>query len=539
LKRALGAGLFVAALAGCGEEASAPVFDGPGRAPLVRPDTPGNTRMFNFDPADVVEAYDSVGGRFRVHYTRQGPNAVPAADANSSGVPDFVEQVGDVYEEVLSKYQGELGFRAPVSDQGMPDNGGDGRFDVYLVDFAGQGDGHYTTDVCGPANTSICSGYMVQENDFKGYGYPSTLVANRILGSHEFFHAVQAAYDDGQGAVFAEGSAVWATETFDSTLSDFEGFLPGYLDNTDRPLDQPLPGAVDPFSYGAGIFFEFLEERYGQGTVRELWERSENGAMGVADPIWFEQIGPMLTKKAGVSFADAFTEFATWNLFTGKFADPTRGYAKGKGYASVQMTDVVAPYSGDQLRVFYASAQYFRVKPGDRAAMTAALVAPAGAPEEIDGLRVLLAVERGSSFDPVKTIADVSAGVDTIATDGAAELVVVVVNEREVKPSRKPSICIGSVDEVAACRAAFLGGTGAGGAGGGGGTSSSSSSATTTTGSGGAAASSSGDAASGCGCRVVEGSNEAAGGWAAALAIGGAVYRRRRARRPTRARPRA
>ena len=30
---------------------------------------------------------------------------------------------------------------------------------------------------------------------------------------------------------------------------------------------------MDPFSYGSAIFFQFLEERYGAGTIRALWER--------------------------------------------------------------------------------------------------------------------------------------------------------------------------------------------------------------------------------------------------------------------------
>src|SRR5262245_11185032 len=181
---------------------------------------------------------------------------------------------------------------------------------------------------------------MVQENDYKGYGYPSTLIANRILASHEFFHAVQSAYDNGQGSVMAEGSAVWATETFDPSLKDFEGFLPGYFASPDRPLDKPLPGAVDPFSYGTGIFFEFLAERYGPDTVRSLWETCENGANGEADPYWFERLDPFLAETAGSSFAEAMTDFATWNLFTGKYADPTRGYDSGAGYSSVAMEDV-------------------------------------------------------------------------------------------------------------------------------------------------------------------------------------------------------
>lgn len=532
-----------AVLAGCGAE-SEPPFEGPSPdeptiAPLVRPDTPGNGLLFNFEPADVVESFGSDGGRFLVHFTRMGQNAVPDADADASGVPDFVEQVAAVYEEVLTKYQDDLGFRAPVGDEGLPDNGGDGRFDVYLVDFAGQGDGHYSNDTCGPGNDDVCAGYMVQENDYAGYGYPSTLVANRILGSHEFFHAVQAAYDIGQGSVLAEGTAVWATETFDPSLKDFEAFLDGYLDNPDRPLDKPLPGAVDPFSYGAAIYFQFLTERYGDAMVRSLLERGENDAGGVADPVWFEQLDPFLQAEAGASFADAFTDFATWNLFTGKFADPARSYDAGAGYPGVKMTEVAAPFADDELRVFYASAQYYRASPGGRAAMTAALVAHDGTPEDVDGLRLLLASREGDVVGPVIEVADVGAGSETVDTGTADKLVVVVVSGLTGGDSRKPALCIGTVDEVAACRASILAGTGgAGGAGGSGG-------AGGAGGSGGAGGGGGSETEpGGCACRVENGTRDPSreerdpSALAALAALAGATYLRRR-RASTRPRPAA
>nr|WP_240806618.1 MXAN_6640 family putative metalloprotease [Polyangium spumosum] len=457
-------------LAACGPEGALPgafEWDGPSLAPLDRPDTPGNGLQFNFEPGDVVEAFSSPGGKFLVHFTRSGPNAVPAEDAEGSGTPDFVEQVASVYDEVLAHYEG-LGFRPPRSDEGLPDNGGDGRFDVYLVDFAGIGDGVYQTDTCGPDKPEQCTGYMVQENDYKGYGYPSTLVANRILGSHEFFHAVQAAYDNGQGSVFNEGTAVWATESYDAALPDFEAFIDGYLDNTDRSLDLPLPGPVDPFSYGSAIFFQFLEERYGDGTVRALVERTEDGAEGVADPGWFDVLDPTLAAAAGASFPEAFVEFATWNLFTAQSADAARGYTNGAKYAPVKLEGVAAPYT-DVLRVFYASTQYYRVGTGGRGQMTAALVTPEETAAEVEDLELLVTTRTGTTIGPVTRASDVSA-VDAIDTSSADELVVAVVNTSQSGNSRKPTLCIGSPEEVDACKAAVQeAGSGSGGGGGSGG----------------------------------------------------------------------
>lgn len=423
----------------------------------LRPDTPGNNELYQFDPGDVVEAHGSAAGHFLIHFTKAGKNAVPPADSDATGVPDFVEEVASVYDEVYQRYHDDLGFRTPASDEAIAtDNGGDGRFDVYLVDFAGIGDGIFRTDGCDPENPEVCSGYMVQENDYAGYGYPSTTIANRILGSHEYFHAVQAAYDTDQGSVANEGSAVWATEKFDPSLEDFEAFLSGYFKNTDRTITEPLPGPVDPFSYGMAIFFQFLDERYGEATVRSLWERCENGAFGEANPDWFMALDPMLAAEASTSFAEAFVEFAKWNLFTGSAADPTQSYADGADYPSLDYVDVGLPYTDDALRVFRASAQYYRMDTGGRANITAALVPPKDSPSEADGVAMLLVAKTGTKLGPVLRVTDPLAGSEVVDATGAGKFIVVIINTLQAGESQRPGLCIGTPEEVTACRNALV-----------------------------------------------------------------------------------
>lgn len=506
--------------AGC-SDAPVPTFGNPGFAVEVRPDTPNNGLQFNFEPGDVVETFPSPSGKVLVHFTRNGPNAVPATDANMSNTPDFVEEVATVYDDVLAYYQ-SIGFRAPRTDEGLPDNGGDGKFDVYLVDFAGIGDGVFQLDACDPVKKSQCSGYMVQENDYAGYGYPSTLVANRILGSHEFFHAIQAAYDRDQGNVFSEGTAVWATESFDSTLNDFEWFIDGYLNNTSRSLDLDIPGPVDSFTYGSAIFFQFLEEKYGAGTVRTVVERTEDGASGEADPKWLDATDKLLKAQKQTDFAEAFVEFSTWNLFLGSKSDPTQSYANCAKYPQVKMEGISAPYT-DLLRVFYASSQYYRALPKERTKMTAALTTPDPASGETADVELLILAERNGKVDQVVRVGDVRAGTEEIDTTGADSFVTVVINTTISGTSRKPSLCIGSPEEVADCKKSIEM-TGMGGAGGAGGAA----------GSGGAGGAGGGqmppEEAENCGCRIVSSSDDSQWLWIAGLA--GLLQWRLRRRKP-------
>lgn len=409
---------------------------GAGRARADRPDTPGTTELFRYDATDVIETFGSPGGSFLVHYTRAGSNAVPLLDTTGTiGVPDHVERVAEIYDSVLAFYQTELGYRAPLVDDAIPDNGGDGRFDVYLLDFGGSADGAFRTDACGigAALPGQCVGFMVQENDFAAYGYPTVDYANRLLASHELFHAVQAAYDSTEGSVLGEGTAVWASEAFDPGLHDLEGFAGGYYEHTDRPIDRPLPGPIDPFSYGASIFFRFLEERFDRGLLRELWEACDEDA-------WMSALDVLLLGR-GSSFSAAFGEFVQWNLFTDDRADPAQSYANGADYPRVTITPVTLPHQASPLRVFYASSQYYGASPGGRDTIEAALVGDAA------GLGILLATRRGSTITLV-------AG-STVDAPLADEVIVIVVNTAPSGDSRRPGLCIGDPDEVVACVAAL------------------------------------------------------------------------------------
>jgi len=408
----------------------------PGHA-RARPDTPGTTELFRFDPGDVVESHPSPGGSFRVHYTQSGDNAVPALDeAGEIGVPDHVEQVAAIYDEVLDAYVGRLAFRAPLSDGSLADNGGDARFDVYLLDFGGSADGSFRAEECGRdgARPAQCIGFMVQENDFAGYGYPSVTYANRLLASHELFHAVQAAYDTSEGSVIGEGTAVWASAAFDPSLRDLVVFARGYLDNPGRPLDRPLPGPIDPFSYGSGIVFRFLEERHGAAVINALWEECVKGEFLAA-------LDTVLARDHGSSLAAELEELAIWNLYTADRADPARAYADGAQYSRVAIEPVTLPYASDPpLRLFYASTQYLGAPPGGRSTVIGAL---AGEVPESVSLR--LAVRRG-------TIVTLAAGLEADAS-GADEVIAIVTNAASSGESARPIVCLGDADEVEACLA--------------------------------------------------------------------------------------
>lgn len=445
--------LLIGLVAACGE----PVVVHPMHETLrqeLRPTDTSVAQMFRFDQAETVERFGVDGGEFVVHFTRAGRNAVPAADVNDSGVPDFVESVARVYEDVGATYR-QWGFRQPLRDGLVASNGGDDRFDVYLLDFARSSDGAFRVDDC-PSGGERCLGYMVQENDFVGYGYPSLTEATRILGSHEFFHAVQAAYDSNQSVVVSEATAVWATEQFDPASDDFENFIDAYLSRPDRSLDSAPTGPVPASAYGTAIFFRFLSERHGPALVKALWEHLENGQgfdsepADKANPTWLVQLDALLRADYQSSFAAEFEQFATWNLSTGAAADPSKAYANGAQYPSPAVTAVSAPYRVFPMRVFYASTQYLSVPVAGRAAMTAALFDDPDLPgDETQGLVLVGATRRAGRNVEVKRL---SQPLDTSTAD---TFIVAVVNTARAgvgaQLSKRPGLCIGTEAEVQRC----------------------------------------------------------------------------------------
>jgi hypothetical protein len=408
-----------------------------------RPDDGQSEDLFRFEPGYDVESFD--GEAVRVHFTRTGPDAVRAADEDGSGVPDAVEQVAASYDEVLAFYAG-LGFRPPVTDLGTSDgDGGDGRLDVYLIDFAGASDGAWVRERC-EATHPRCSGHVVQENDFAGYGYPSYRTATRILASHELFHAVQAAYDANQGANWSEATAVWASERFDPSLSDLEHFADGWLDKPDRSIDQEPIGPVDSYSYGLGIFAQFLYERFDDAVHLQLWEAVEDGAGGVADPHWLAALTELLAKDFDTSFEAEWVTFITWALRAGwgDAGGPT--FANARALPEMARDEVSLPFSDDKLRVYPTSAQAWSVSGAEVA--VAIVSTEAG---DTDGLVLVTGARKGNALT-TRVRDGLEAAMDGSGND---EVIVAVVNTNLEGNSKRPGLCLGTIAEVEACKSAL------------------------------------------------------------------------------------
>ena len=262
---------------------------------------------------------------------------------------------------VLSKvlrHHKKLGYRAPASDRPRGNNGGNGKFDVYLADLGGRGlygycapEAIYTT---GKAKGRAI-GYCVLDNDFAEF--PGSPKANlRVTAAHELFHAVQFAYDYAEDRWFMESTATWMEERFADGVNDNRQYL------RQSQIVQPT-WALDTFSttaytqYASWIFWEYLSNRFGNPVVRQAWERAARG--GRKNLYSLKATAAVLKKRGG--FANAFRAYSAAN------ARPAASYREGKSWPDPTISGryTLARKDTKQVstRLNHLSARHYVVKP--------------------------------------------------------------------------------------------------------------------------------------------------------------------------------
>jgi hypothetical protein len=221
-----------------------------------------------------------------------------------------------------------MGFRPPPSDgAALPcsSNGGDGRLDVYLVNFGGSSDGTAVPENCVPGGGApACSSFVLIEGDLAP-SYGSFDVGVRTVLPHELFHAVQNAYDVDTDRYWSEGGAQWAADSLDPTLSDLEHFLPAFFKDPGRPIDLPGGGVVASYFYGSAVWPLFLAQRHGTALIAEAL--TQEGLLGGSSA---KAVDAALLAR-GSSLAAEFPLFASWNVATGSRAG-TGGYPNAATY---------------------------------------------------------------------------------------------------------------------------------------------------------------------------------------------------------------
>ncbi len=233
-----------------------------------------------------------------IHYST-GVDAPPSAE--------WVTHNLNVFEATWTAEVDTLGYRAPHADGSR---GGDGRLDVYLKDLP---DGLY--GFCAAerrVKKRSASGYCVLDNDYSSAefitGTPEQNLA--VTAAHEFFHAIQFAYDYAEDKWLMESTATWMEERLADDVNDNRQYLAhSQLYSPRVPLDLFSQNAS--YQYGNWIFWEYLSTLYGTKIVKDVWKqagswKSDGGKYS------FTALDKVLRKRGG--FAKVYSQFAAANM---------------------------------------------------------------------------------------------------------------------------------------------------------------------------------------------------------------------------------
>ena len=273
----------------------------------------------------------SSGGHFKIHYNTTGTHAVDPTDANANGVPDYVDEVARVFEEVWDLQINQLGYNPPLSD-------GDNVYDIYIKNLAIQQAYGFTYPI---AYTELTTpSYMEIDNNFTDNIYPVNsrgFNGLRVTAAHEFFHAIQFGYyADFDAAWWHILTATWMEDVVYPDVNDFYQYMtcPGsfscFYDDPEASLDK-FSGSLHP--YGAAIFAHHIEQVYGADAIKSVWELLKRREPSKYSLSLIDDGMPL------GGFAQVMPRFAAWNYLTNVRARPGY-YVEAHDLPSIKRTNI-------------------------------------------------------------------------------------------------------------------------------------------------------------------------------------------------------
>lgn len=260
------------------------------------------------------------------------PNRPPLIDEDQDTIPDWVETTIQTFEEVWASEIAKSGFRPPKSDATSANPGPDQRIDIYLANVGSDRIyGYCTTDDPNALNNRLgtnrypyydVSAYCVLDNDFSKTEFrDGTPLSNlQVTAAHEFFHAIQSAYDFYEDWWMLEGTATAVEDLVYDSIDDNYQYLPAsQFVRPEVPIDFSANDFSDPSflnRYGSWVFWRFLIEHLApvpgeeSATIlREVWERADASSEKRYGDATSIRAATGAVKSRGIRFSDAFNDF--------------------------------------------------------------------------------------------------------------------------------------------------------------------------------------------------------------------------------------
>jgi hypothetical protein len=329
------------------------------------------------DPVDIkyggVAASRVCAANLCVHYVTTGPHAVSTDDSDTNGIPDYVDTViAELQGRVWNREIVQLGFRKPKRDLRSTNNGGNGKIDFYLGDLGAENPplyGYCASDdphlrFSSDYRFSDMSAYCVFDNDYRSGQFPNqTPIRNlRVTAAHEFFHAVQFAYDIFEDLWILENTAVWMEDEVYGGINDNLQYL---ASSSLKHPQVPLDLGASFFEYGNFIFWRFASERFGTRLVKQVWKQAD-GSRGAPNLYSLRALRSVIERVA--PFGRTFVNFGIANFTPAEHYEKGVLYQNSVGGAPVSKRFTLGrsknATSLQRKRLDHLSTAHFVIKPG-------------------------------------------------------------------------------------------------------------------------------------------------------------------------------
>jgi len=300
-------------------------------------------RFFEHSVPKLERVYVSPSGFFKIHYTTTGPNSVASRRFARAAVPEYIRSIGKAFDHVKKITCDERGFRTPLTDPGKK------HMDIYVYDLKGKYGVTFSSKIYTDNENKIrrASSYICIDNSYsasKGFD-KSRDECMMVTAAHEFFHAVQYAYNVDADSWWKEASATWNEDEVYSGINDYIRYLDKFFSSPQNTLEKS--------SYGGVVFAKYLSENFGgYEMIKRIWEYQASGIKNSVNAI--ERA--IKNSSFGDDFGTVFDRFTAYNF------KPEQYYKEGHLWKTKVATQGVYnayPVAGTKNRLDHLAANYF------------------------------------------------------------------------------------------------------------------------------------------------------------------------------------
>ncbi len=212
-----------------------------------------------------TQTFLSPSGNFIIHYETDGPDAVPLADTNSSGIPDYVE---------LTAFAADSSYRYQVEQAGFADFRKTNPYEIFYRNF----------NFYGTTTQSGSTTFIRIHNNFEGFP-PNSHPEGDIVGAlyvtvaHEIKHAIQFETNRWQGDAgsfdWIEMDAVLMEEVVFPDVNDYYNYIKTTFES-DSPSSQSIFGNSSnptPGAYWHMTWMLYFFETIGIDFWVDVWDQ--------------------------------------------------------------------------------------------------------------------------------------------------------------------------------------------------------------------------------------------------------------------------